>query len=35
VLGARGFTDDDLERFRWRNVVDFLRAHWTDRTWIA
>ncbi len=35
ALGARGFSDDDLERFRWRNVVDFLRAHWADREWIA
>ena len=35
VLSARGFTDADVERFRWRNVVDFLRAHWADRRWIA
>ncbi len=35
VLSSRGFTDDDVERFRWRNVVDFLRAHWADRRWIA
>ena len=34
VLSARGFTDDDLERFRWRNVVDLLRRHWTNREWI-
>ena len=35
VLSARGFSDEDIERFRWRNVVDFLRAHWADRRWIA
>jgi membrane dipeptidase len=35
VLSARGFSDDDVERFRWRNVVDFLRAHWAGREWIA
>jgi membrane dipeptidase len=34
VLSARGFDDDDVERFRWRNVVDFLRRHWTNREWI-
>ncbi len=33
VLSRRGFTDDDLERFRWRNVVDLLRAHWAGREW--
>jgi membrane dipeptidase len=35
VLAARGFSDDDLERFRWRNVVDVVRAHWAGREWLA
>lgn len=35
VLAARGFDDDDLEGFRWRNVVTFLRGHWAGREWIA
>ncbi|BCS33450.1 peptidase [Luteitalea sp. TBR-22] len=35
VLAARGFSEDDLEGFRWRNVVEFLRAHWAGREWIA
>ena len=34
VLAARGFSDEDLERFRWRNVVDFIRAHWAGREWL-
>ena len=29
------FSDDDLEGFRWRNVVNFLRAHWIGREWLA
>jgi membrane dipeptidase len=35
MLASRGFSDDDLEGFRWRNVVDFLRAHWAGREWLA
>lgn len=35
VLARRGFSDDDLDGFRWRNVVNFLRAHWTGREWLA
>lgn len=35
VLAQRGFSDDDLEGFRWRNVVNFLRAHWTGMEWLA
>ena len=34
ILVARGFSDDDIERFRSRNVIDFLRHHWADRTWL-
>lgn len=35
ALARRGFSDDDLEGFRWRNLVTFLRRHWTGRTWPA
>lgn len=35
ALGRRGFSDDDLEAFRWRNVIEFLRNHWTGREWVA
>ena len=35
VLSGRGFSDEDVERFCWRNVVDFLRAHWTGREWLG
>jgi len=34
VLASRGFSDEDLERFRWRNIVDFIRAHWAGREWL-
>ena len=35
VLARRGFSDEDVERFAWRNVVEFLRAHWADREWVT
>ena len=35
VLVARGFSDDDIDGFRWRNVVTFLRSHWRDREFLG
>lgn len=35
VLRQRGFSDVDVERFAWRNVVQFLQAHWAGREWVA
>ena len=30
LFRARGYTDDDIEGFMWRNVVDFLRRAWAE-----